>query len=91
MRKQYELLSLLYNTIKKNGVKTGLCFEIALMRKEREISPKEKDILDEIIANNKPSQRQINISRGYYFPHGEKEPRLEYLKGLIAVYKKRKL
>ena len=52
---------------------------------------KEKEILDEIIANNKPPQRQINISRGYYFPHGEKEPRLEYLKGLIAVYKKRKL
>ena len=91
MRKKHELLTLLFNKIKYNGVKTGLCFEIALMRKEREISPKEKDVLDKIIANNKPSQRQINISRGYYFPQGQKEPRLEYLKGLISVYKKRKL
>ena len=60
--------------------RNGLCWAIQRLRKRNIISAQEEVILIEHLHSNKPEW----ACDGYWWPKGEVEPRIEFLKQLIS-------
>lgn len=85
MRTKAELLQLLLDNIELIENK-GLCLVIyRLWCESKKISLEEKVELNIVIGNH-PTKLYKETYSSYYFPAGEKEPRIKYLKQLIKHY-----
>lgn len=87
IRETSELLNIVLNNIKRNGVKTGICRAVIELQKDSVISIHERELILETIRKNKPLNGLWLYRRGYYFPQGEQLPRVEFLEGLLKFYK----
>lgn len=85
MRTKVELLQLLLDNIELIG-EHGLCLAIKDMYWNHSINNEERRILERIIRNNPTESYLSDRIALYYFPAGEKEPRIKYLKQLIKHY-----
>lgn len=81
MRTKKQLLQLLLDNIDLIG-NYGLCFANIRMQVEGIINNVEYMVIDKIISMNPV----FGERSGYYFPKGDKQPRIEYLQRLIKVY-----
>lgn len=64
---------------------SGICAVVSIMESNNIINSREEFRLYDIIDEN-PTNIYINSISMYYFPLGEIEPRIEYLKQLIKKY-----
>lgn len=84
MRTELELLELLLKVYTEPKFKEftifGMCFAVGLLYGNRLISLDEDELFYRILSSGK---------RGYWFPIGEKEPRIEWIKKQIELWKQK--
>lgn len=85
MRTKVELLQLLLDNIELIG-KNGLCLAIWRLHHTLKLITLNEQFELEKIINKNPTKSYLETWDVYYFPAGEKEPRIKYLKQLIKYY-----
>ena len=87
MRDIKTLLEILLDQYENNrleGIQSlGLCFAIIRLRIGHVIDQTDEEALLNVIKNNRP---ELAVSLLYWWPKGETEPRIEFLKQLIKKY-----
>ena len=81
------LLEILLDQYKSNRIEgiqsMGLCRTIGVLQESRLITEYEANELDYHLDENRP---ESSIGKIYWWPEGEVEPRIEFLKQLIMKY-----
>ena len=87
MRSTKELLEVLLDRYQNNTIEeinwAGLCWAITKLYAYDGVNFYEKEILLDVIEANRPESVE---SGKYWWPKGEVEPRIEFLKQLIKKY-----